>query len=372
MVTKLRVLAVLTGALLLTSACSQAIEPTSTSDETLQIVDDFDRSVDVPVDPSRIAVLEWEGLVAKTLAVLNEDDRIVAVDPATKSDPARQVIVPAIADATDVGSPWSGINYEVLASLAPDMMFLEAWVSSDEDRQLHEDAVEQIERLGIPVIVFMSPSNFDNPAMDTAYDVITKVGDVLDRSDATDSIVEGMKSSIDDVVNKIPDLPDDERPTVAIFASIAYLMGEKSIQSELFASMLGARNVAGGGTFVPISEEKLLALDPDVLVVAGHEGYIGLDEVYGGANTGIDWSKVQTLRAISSERVTALGYNEWRATLETPIALLKVASVLYPEAFADVDIAQKELDYYQDIFGLDDASARDAIDGQQFRGELDN
>lgn len=353
---------------LMASACSSPAADSAPSTASVEITDDFGRTVAVPADPARVAVLEWEGLVAKTLAILGEGDRIVAVDPATSKDPARHVLVPQVTNATDVGSAWSGINYETLASVDPDVLFLEAWVSSDEDRQLHDEAVEQIEGLGIPVVVFMSPSNFDTPSMDTAYDVIRTVGTVFERTEDTDKVVDRLQTGIADVLDRIP--ADAPAPTVAVFSTIAYVMGEKSVQSHLFADLLGARNTAGAGTFVPVSEEKLLALDPDALIIAGHEGYLGLDEVYGGANVGLDWSKLQTMKAIEDKRVAALGYDEWRATIETPVALLKAASVLYPEAFADVDLDAEELAFYQDVFNLDAAAAQQAVDGQKCRADL--
>lgn len=368
------------GALALTSACGATSGPSdgassgpsdgasTKSPETVVLTDDFDREVEVPTNPERVAVLEWEGLVTKTLAILGEDDTVVAVDPATKDDPTRQIIVGGISDAVEVGSAWSGINYEKLASLAPEVVFLEAWVASDEDRQLHNEAVSTIEGLGIPVAVFMSPSNFNDPDMASAYSVINMVGDVYDRRADTDKVVSQLRTGIDEVLSRIPE--GGPAPTVAVFATVAYLMGEKSIQNSLFASLLGAKNVAGPGTFVPISEEQLLAKDPDVLVLIGHEGYLSTEQVKNGENVGLDWAKVRDLRAIRESRMTALGYDEWRATIETPIALLKVAKALYPQEFADVDIAEREVAFYQDVFNLDAKEASAAIEGQKFRADL--
>lgn len=360
------------GVLALTSACSAssgtADEGSSATPETVVLTDDFDREVEVPVDPQRVAVIEWEGLVTKTLSILGVDDTVVAVDSATKDDPTRQVIVPAVEDATEVGNAFSGINYESLASLDPEVLFLEAFVASEDNRTMHEEAISTIEELGIPVVVFLSPSNFDEPDMSTAYSVIDMVGTVYDRSADTDAVVSQLKTGIDDVLSRIPE--DGPAPSVAIFATVAYLMGEKSIQHRLFADLLGAENVAGGGTFEPISEEQLLAKDPDVLILIGHEGYLSTQQVADGENIGIDWAKAKDLRAIRESRMTALGYDEWRATVETPIALLKVAKTLYPDAFADVDVEERELAFYQDVFGLDEDGAREAVAGQQFSASL--
>ena len=115
----------------------------------------------------------------------------------------------------------------------------------------------------------------------------------------------------------------------------------------------------------------MLALDPDAMVIAGHEGYLDTSVVYEGGNAGLNWGALQEMRAIEEERLVALGYDEWRAAVETPIALLKIASVVYPEEFADIDVAQEEIDFYREVYGMDEAEAQEAIEAQKFAGVLE-
>lgn len=344
---------------------------TSDASSMVTVEDHWGRSVEVPLNPERVVVMEWEGLVTKSMQIFGVADALVGVDTATNRMGYREELIPAIGDAIELGSPWSGVNYEQLVGLNPDVVFLEAWVASDENRAMHQDVIDRIEGLGVPVVVLISPSNFEEPNIDTAWEHITITGDVFGMQEQAADLIAELNERLDLITERTADIPDSERPDVAYFSTINYVMGERSIQDYLLTEIVGANNVAGTGTFITISEEQMLALDPDAIVVAGHEGYLDTSVIYEGRSAGLNWGALQEMRAIREQRVVALGYDEWRATIETPIALLKIASVVYPDLFADVDLEQEEIDFYRDVYGMDEAEAREAIAAQQYAGELE-
>jgi len=335
------------------------------------IKDHWGRTVQVPANPERVVVLEWEGLITKSMKIFGVDDTLVGVDTATKKMGHRAAVIPSIDKAVELGSPWSGVNYEQLAGLNPDVVFLEAWVASQENRAMHQEVIDKIDSLGIPVVVLISPSNFDKPNIKTAWEYITITGEVFGKQAEAARLVERLEAGLEKVTSRTKDIPEAERTSVAYFATINNVMGTKSIQSYLLTDVVGARNVVGAGTFVTISEEKLLALDPDAMVLAGHEGYLDTSLVYAGKHAGLNWANLTEMRAIKSKRLVALGYDEWRATIETPIALLKIAKLAYPDRFADVDIAAEEVAFYRDVYGLDEQRAKAAIEAQKYVGELE-
>ncbi|MFI6229725.1 ABC transporter substrate-binding protein [Micromonospora echinospora] len=339
--------------------------------KTASITDHWKRTVEVPVDPERVVVLEWEGLITKSMRIFGVEDTLVGVDTATKKMGYRARLVPAIDRAEALGSPWSGVNYERLAGLRPDVVFLEAWVASQENRTLHQEVIDKIESLGIPVVVLLSPSNFDEPDIRTAWEHITVTGEVFGKQAEAAKLVGRLQAGIDRVTARTRDIPEAERTPVAYFATINNVMGTKSIQSYLLTEVVGARNVAGPGTFVTVSEEKLLALDPDAMVVAGHEGYLDPALIHAGRHAGLNWANLAEMRAVKNKRLVALGYDEWRATVETPIALLKMAKLAYPERFADVDVAAEEVAFYREVYGLDERRAAEAIEAQKYVGDLE-
>ncbi|KGM08825.1 ABC transporter substrate-binding protein, partial [Cellulomonas bogoriensis 69B4 = DSM 16987] len=284
----------------------------------------------------------------------------------------RSTVIAPLADAVDVGSAWSGVNYEQLAALQPDVVFLEAWVASEENRQMHAHEVDTIEALGIPVIVFVSPSNFEEPDIVTAWEHIEVVGQVFDKEPEAQALVANLEEHLDVVRDRTRDIPESERADVVMFATVDNVMGERSIQSYFLTEILNANNIAGPGTFITVSEEQLLSMDPDVLVVLGHDGYLDPELVYAGQRAGLNWANLQSMRAIEERRVVSVGYDEWRATVETPVGLLKMASVIYPDRFDDIDVDAVEQEFYREVYGLDDDAAATAIDAQRYLGELDD
>ncbi|WP_344167756.1 ABC transporter substrate-binding protein [Pilimelia columellifera] len=355
------------------AACTSSAAPADTNRaaSNISIKDHWERTVQVPVNPDRVVVLEWEGLITKSMRIFGVDGALVGVDSATKKMGYRGKLVPSIEKATELGSPWSGVNYEQLAKLRPDVVFLEAWVASEENRKMHQEVITKIESLGLPVVVLLSPSNFDQPDIKTAWQHITITGEVFGKQKEAEALVKRLDTGLARVTDRTKDIPAAERTPVAYFATTNNVMGAKSIQSYLLTEIVGARNVAGGGTFITLSEEKLLALDPDAMIVAGHEGYLDLNLIYGGKHAGLNWANLAEMRAIKTKRLVALGYDEWRATIETPIALLKMAKLAYPDRFADVDVAAEEVTFYRDVYGLDDAGARAAIEAQKHVGDLE-
>lgn len=128
--TRLLTTAALGTALLVLAGCGTATPATETTapttvatdsaqpveSRTTTIVDQWGRSVEVPINPDNVVVLEWEGLVAKTLEIIGEADTIVGADP-NSLQPFRISVVPELASAKNIGSPWSGLNYETIAAL---------------------------------------------------------------------------------------------------------------------------------------------------------------------------------------------------------------------------------------------------------------
>ncbi|HMR67291.1 MAG TPA: ABC transporter substrate-binding protein [Anaerolineae bacterium] len=353
-------------------SAAPASEPAASSPSgTAKITDHWQRTIEVPRNPQRVVVMEWEGLVTKSMKIFGVESALVGVDTATKKMGFREKLIPSIATAIDIGSAWSGVNYEQLAGLDPDVVFLEAWVASDENRAMHQEVIDKIESLGIPVIVLISPSNFDQPNISTAWEHITIAGEVFGKQEEAARLVARLEQGLDIVRERTKDIPDTQRTPMVFFSTVNYVMGSKSIQAYLLTEVVGAKNIAGPGTFVTISEEQLLALNPEAMVIAGHEGYLDPALVYAGKHAGLNWANLAEMQAIKAKRLTSLGYDEWRATVETPIALLKIAKLAYPDRFADIDLEAEEIAFYREVYGFDEAQAKAALEAQKYIGELE-
>jgi iron complex transport system substrate-binding protein len=372
---KLRILAVLSAIILMSGLMASCIgnqksEPAA-SDYRI-IKDMWGREVKVRNDIKTAVIMEWEGLAAKSMKIFGLENNIIGVDNSAQKNIFRNHIVPVLGSVPAVGNPYSGVNYEQVAKLKPDIVFMELWVTNDTEKEMHETAIKKIEGFGIPVITFLSPSCYEKPDIKTAWEHIRLVGEVYNKQQEAEKLIKSLDNRLSLIKERTKDINKEEKANAVIYATENYVMGRKSIQSYFLTEILNANNlVADTSDFIKISEEQLLKYNPEMLVIIGHDGYLDTAAVLEGKHSGINWSNVKGLKAIENKRIVSLGYEEWRATIETPVGLLKIAKVLYPDRFEDIDIEAEELKMYMEDYNFSEAEALKAVEAQKFRSSLE-
>jgi iron complex transport system substrate-binding protein len=341
------------------------------SQDLHKVIDMTGREIYVKNDIERVVVIEWEGLVSKSMKSLGLADRIVGIDDYAKKNTFRNYVIPEIHDVPDIGSAWSGINYEFLASLNPDIVFLELYVTNESEKELHDEAIAKLESMGIPVAATISPTCLDIPRVEEAWKHIELVGQVFGRQDDASAIIEKLNGKINLIRERTAKIPESERKNIVVFATENYVMGPETVQSYYMTDIINANNLVSDGNFVTISEEQLLTYDPDALIVIGHDGYLDPDIIRNGKICGINWGNVSGFRPIANDNFICLGYEEWRATMELPAALLKIAKLVYPEYFEDIDPDAEELKMYREDYGFDEDQAKKAIEAQRYTALLE-
>ncbi len=344
----------------------------SKSDKSVTVTDMVGREVTVTGDVDRVVLIEWEAMAAKSMKIMGVADKIVGIDDYARKNTFRNFIIPEFKDAKDIGSAWSGINYESLASIKPDVVFLELWVTSDDEQELHDDCIKKLEDMGIPVVCFLSPSCFDEPNIETAWEHIRLVGKVLDMEKESDKIITSLEDKINLIRERTQNLSEEEKKDVLIFATPNYVLGSDTVQSYFVTEIINANNIVKEGNFVNVSEEQLLKYAPETMVIMGHDGYLNPSIIDGGKLCGINWGNVKEIPALKNKNYISLGYDEWRDTMETPVALLKMAKLIYPDLFADIDIEQEEINMYMNDYGITESEAKEAMKAQHFTGQLED
>ncbi len=350
---------------------SNAAEKAETP-RSVTVTDMADRQVTIEGDMERVVIIEWEAMAAKTLKKMGLADTIVGIDDYAAKNTFRNYVIPEFANAKDIGSAWSGINYEALAELKPDVVFLELWVTSEDEQKLHDECIEKLESMGIPVVCFLSPSCFETPNIETAWQHIRLVGQVMNQEAEAEKIIQDIKDKVDLIRERTSKLSEDEKKDAIIFATANYVMGPDTVQSYFLTDIINANNMVKEGGFVNVSEEQLLKYNPDSLIIIGHDGYLDPSIVEEGKMCGINWGNVQEVSAIKNKNYICLGYEEWRDTLETPVTLLKMAKLVYPELFEDIDIEKEEINMYMNDYGMSEEEAKKAIEAQHYTGQLED
>jgi iron complex transport system substrate-binding protein len=113
---------------------------------------------------------------------------------------------------------------------------------------------------------------------DAIYSDITLIGRLLGTSGYAASSVAAMKQSIARVEQQARALPRHSVGMIAPYAGDVYALGATSLEdAELRSLNMTDAFSAMNGSFVPVSAEKLIALNPWAIVIAYSPGY-GSDE----------------------------------------------------------------------------------------------
>jgi iron complex transport system substrate-binding protein len=328
-----------------TAAETTATETASAASDTRTVTDMASREVEVPTTVERVIGIGTGGL--RLLSYLDATDMVVGVENFETSNedrPFRPYVVanPDLADRTPIGSRKSPDAERMLAQ-EPDVV---VWGYA---KQKKADDLQS--KLGVPVVSIQQGDL--NPALrPTFYDALELVGEVVGASDRAASLIQYTKDAVADMESREPDAAGPSayvgymgrgkhgftrtQPAYPPFA----MVGANNVVQGIADDQLKGRKGASETTLDP---EQLIEWDPEyVFVDLGTESYDALgDEEY------------QSITAIQEGNVHALFPNrDYSANFGTVLAnSYYVGSVLFPDAYADVDPVAKADEIYEEFLG---------------------
>ena len=320
------VLAALTALAL--CACGQApAQNTPGGTETKTITDALGREVTVPATVEKIIPL---GNTPRMISYLGLADKVVGIGDCERGD------LPV------VGSDSMGeTSYypEELIGLAPDIIVCTYGL----------DTVQDIERqTGLPVVAVTDAVLFSAEYEDS----LRILGEVCGVSERAEAVVEFINSCIADLRARTENIPDDDKPS--ILAAAATFKGSHGIEgvysnyavfdviavNDVTRGMLDT-GVAGG---VLVDKEQILEWNADMIFL----DYSGVELVRQDMAENPDFYR--QLKAFRDGNVYQCPNSTWHwSNVEIPlVSAYYMGSLLYPEAFADVDFEAKAAE----IFGF--------------------
>ncbi|WP_199615609.1 ABC transporter substrate-binding protein [Paenibacillus alkalitolerans] len=179
--------------------------------------------------------------------------------------------------------------------------------------------VEQLRELDLTV--FAS----ELKTLDDVIAHIEQIGQIANRNAEAAEVVKKMKSERQTVLDAVAGLPEEEKRTVYIEFSPGWTVGKGEFMDELI-TLSGGVNVADQDGWYEISEEKIIASNPDVILFG--KNVDGLEATIKGR---AGWDKVE---AIAQQRVFGIDDNLLsRPGPRVTQGLLEVAKSIYPEKF---------------------------------------
>lgn len=333
--------------LMLAASWAHAAPPTVTVKDTLG------RSVTVPHNPSRIVAIGAGTL--RQLAYLQATDKIVGVEDIEKNYPENQrsrpyrTAHPELAQFPRIGPGGSGVgfkkpDYELLLAVRPQVIFM-----TNMDVPLADEVQKT---LGIPVIIL---DYGQATGIDAAlFNSLRVAGKALQREQRAEAVISYIQAAEQDLRKRVKGV----QPKTAYVGAVNF-RGSHGINgtAKLYFPFewLGVNNAVkhlpekgqGSHGHLKLDKEMLLKLNPETIFVdAGgfplvQEDYRKNPQFY------------QALRAVQTQQVyRLLPFVYYTVNVDTAIAdAYAVGKVLYPQQFADVDLARKADEIYTFMVG---------------------
>ena len=219
----------------------------------LAVTDDGGSSFTIPDKPVRIASLTL--FTDEVLLDLVGPGRLAAVsifgpDPDISNVAAEAVKVPASLR----------LAVEPILGLHPDLVLVADWSDAA--------TVKQLRDAGLPVYVCATAHTVPE-----IRQTILSLAQIVGERDKGQAMVDAMDARLAEVSRRVSAVPQAQRPRVVDYATWGAAMGKGSSWDEIVRAA-GLRNAVGdleADTYgqVPLSKEKLVELDPDLLILPG-------------------------------------------------------------------------------------------------------
>lgn len=325
-------------------------QPADTDEPKTRIVTDaLGREVEIPVTVETIVPL---GNTPRMISYLGIADMVVGIEECEiASSPIQAYAYPH-------AEKWSTLPNCGTNSMGETAYYPEQIMIANPDVILSTDNSEIADNLqtqtGLPVVCVSQGTLFGDD-YDQSLRILADVCGVNDRAEA---LIKFIDDSLADLAARAATVSDEGKPTV--LGAGATFKGSHSIDGvytnysvfEVLAANDVAEEIAGqgGSSGVMVDREQILAWDPEIIFFdSGSMGLINTDYV---ENTGY----FEQLQAVQNGNLYQWPNSTWHwSNVEIPlVSAYYVGTLLYPEAFADVDFEAKASEIFDMFIGQPD------------------
>lgn len=349
--------------------------------------------VKIQKDLKRIATID-DGLVESVMTYLGVADKVTSIGSwsmkrrykyesyASDNDNSTYhyglntalTLNPNLEELPCVNSPQGDIiNYETLVKSKPELVILRVGDCTVRGgNQEHIDkTIATIEKLGLQLFVLYSPSYLKSSGTKSLKDEIYALGRIFNKSKEAEGLYKYLFSIEEMVRGRTEGVQayDKSKMIYLGLSSSAISDGGVGLVSGdvadtfIIENIVNARNAYNGSTArVLFSAEQIYSIDPDVIILFTSNGFHTKEKLYNKK----DYKKLNMLKAIKNKRVYSLAFNPMYCSirLEYPIDMLIVAKASYPELFKDIKVHELILDFYKQVYSVDDATAKELRSNQ--------
>lgn len=333
---------ILLSLILLLSSCGGSASTTSETTPAVAenvVIDCAGREVVIPDQVDSVACLyAYTGHVCVMLCC---EDKIDAVVNGLKRDNLMQRKIP---DIMDMPCPYGGgsINIEELTAVSPDLVLLRVENLADSGE------IQKLESVGIPYVVV------DYVSMADQVYSIEVMGKALGEEERAATYLEYYRSTLAMLDDRLSKIPENQRKRVYHSVNEVVRTDIPGTLSYEVLEAAGCINVVTSsdelrldGDKGMVTVEQIYVWDPDLILANEPDAteYFRTDDKFSG------------LRAVQGGNVHQLpvGISRWGhpGSLESPLAALYIAKLLYPDIFQDIDMTEEVRSFYALYFDID-------------------
>ena len=341
-------------AVLISAGCVTTDSP-GDSEGMITVTDAFGREVSIPENPEKIAVVGSGSMRYFVYLGIDLDD-VCAVDYQDSKLNIQTVNVrpyalanPEILEIPEVGPAKGVVDNEKLLMSGADILFMGGASSSNA-----EVANEIQEKTGVPVVMFYT-GNYVTDA-EKIQATLLMLGEILGKEQRAKDLIAYFDAVEADLKKRVAGLSAEETVYVG---GVSYngVHGLDGTDPTYYPfAVLNIKNAAAEVTsvsqtgYAQISKEKLLAWDPDFILV----DLSTLTAAEGGALVELkNDPSYRELTAVKNSMVyTVNPHTSMNVNHETTLAnAYFIGKLLYPEQFEDIDPVKKADEIYSFVVG---------------------
>jgi iron complex transport system substrate-binding protein len=328
------------------------------NDGPVTVTDAAGRTVSLERLPRRIVVVGRGPYMALHLLYTFPEGRSRLIGVESKNAAQSDFIIHVDPNFVDgVVSLAANPNPEQIAALEPDLVLMKSVVMEEMG-----DALAQVD---IPVVYvgLETPEQF--------FQDVTNLGLLLGNPTRAEEVITFYQSRLDRVTSRVADVPESERPRV-LLVDYSDRSAEVAVQVPALAWMQTFQVKAAGGIPVWVSEaqitdgwtvvnfEQIAAWNPDkifVVMTYDHDMQAVIDNL----KADVYWSK---LTAVQNGELYAYPMDHFQWNTPEPRWILGytwLATRIYPNLFADVDMQEEVYTFFNELYGLDRATVDKVI-----------
>ncbi|MBN1260290.1 MAG: ABC transporter substrate-binding protein, partial [Anaerolineae bacterium] len=328
------------------------------NDGPVTITDGAGRTVTLERLPRRIVVVGRAPYIGLHLLYMFPEGRTRLIGAESRSATPSDFLPYVEPDFLDrIAIMAANPNPEQITALEPDLVLMKSVVM--------EQMGEALAQVGIPVVYLglETPEQF--------FLDVTNLGLLLGNTSRAEEILAFYQTRLERIATRIADVSEEERPRVLLL-EYSDRGGEVAVQVPAMAWMQTIQAQTAGGNPVWGSEaqitdgwtvvnfEQIAAWDPDkIFVVVWYQ--LDPQQVIAGLKADTQWSKLMAVRNGELYAFPADIFGWDTPESRWILGMTWLASRLYPERFADVDLQAEIYDFFAVLYGMDRSAVNAAI-----------